>query len=390
MGAVVSTCHWADRCPELTRWVDRLCGFQPDKTLQAEVETQAEEISIPENAPAEGGSADGDPDESPDAYEAVIYEGGYKDGKRHGFGVLVRRCGSRYEGYFLDDAANGHGKFTHPSGDIYEGQWKYNKAHGVGKFIHADGSSYEGQWVEDVQEGLGREEWADGSLYEGTYKGGLKSGRGRFIWPDGSSYEGEFLENDIHGEGTYTWSDGKIYTGQWERNHMRGYGRMTFPDGRVHEGEYADDRKHGKGFMVWPDGRSVEHEWRDGKQVPGVGIIRDATNKALQDANDADPSRFRKTVSAGAPAATEAASASAAPAYDPRKTALAGGSQQGQGVSTKKSSKGREATGFRAFAKRSSLAAVARLTSLERSGSGKKRAAVASLFSSGRKKAGSA
>lgn len=45
-------------------------------------------------------------------YEGALSE----DGKRQGFGILIRPCGSRFEGYFVNDLANGPGKFTHPSG----------------------------------------------------------------------------------------------------------------------------------------------------------------------------------------------------------------------------------------------------------------------------------
>ncbi|CBZ50150.1 putative MORN repeat-containing protein [Neospora caninum Liverpool] len=293
MGSTFSSC----RCLEIDRLADYATEFRPGRKEDSHPGEQLDQRA-----------GDNASDSS-----RVIYEGEYKNGKRHGFGVLIRPCGSRFEGYFVDDAANGPGKFIHPSGDVYEGQWKDNQAHGTGTFTHSDGSSYEGQWVSDVQEGIGRERWMDGSSYEGNYKAGLKSGTGKFTWPDGSSYEGQFFQNDIHGEGTYVWTDGKSYSGkstapekanegaraletdaaarasraaknhvrQWFRNHMHGKGRMTFPDGRMHEGDYADDRKHGKGRLTWPDGRSFEGEWREGRQVPGVGVYRDGAGREI-------------------------------------------------------------------------------------------------------------
>ncbi|CDJ65536.1 MORN repeat-containing protein, putative [Eimeria necatrix] len=75
----------------------------------------------------------------------ATYTGDFKNGLKHGFGVLVRPCGSKYVGYFKDGVAEGQGKFIHPSGDTYEGQWKNSKAHGKGRFTHADGSYYDGQ-----------------------------------------------------------------------------------------------------------------------------------------------------------------------------------------------------------------------------------------------------
>ncbi|KAL8430137.1 hypothetical protein Efla_001801 [Eimeria flavescens] len=223
-----------------------------------------------------------EPEETTLVVGGVQYVGQVKGGLKHGFGVLIRPCGSRFEGHFKNGIADGEGKFFHPSGDKYEGQWKDNKANGKGKFTHADGSSYEGDWVSDVQQGEGVERWKDGSSYKGQYMGGMKHGKGAFMWPDGSVYEGEFLENDIHGFGTYTWSDKKKYTGQWVHNHMDGKGQMRLTDGRVYEGGYRYDKKHGKGKVTWPDGRWFEGEWLDGRQH-GIGCYFSADGRPVSE-----------------------------------------------------------------------------------------------------------
>lgn len=42
----------------------------------------------------------------------------------------------------MNNEANGKGKFTHANGDIYDGNWKNGKAHGYGIFIHHTGGRY--------------------------------------------------------------------------------------------------------------------------------------------------------------------------------------------------------------------------------------------------------
>ena len=42
--------------------------------------------------------------------------GELKNGQKHGYGVLIRPCGSKFEGHFKNGVAEGEGKFFHPSG----------------------------------------------------------------------------------------------------------------------------------------------------------------------------------------------------------------------------------------------------------------------------------
>ena len=45
---------------------------------------------------------------------------------------------------------NGHGIEHWIDGSIYEGEFKNGKKHGIGHFTWSDGSSYEGQFVEKI------------------------------------------------------------------------------------------------------------------------------------------------------------------------------------------------------------------------------------------------
>ena len=98
-----------------------------------------------------------------------IYEGQWKNGKRHGRGKQYWTDGSVYEGFWVNDMANVYGRLIHSDGDVYEGEWHDDKAQGKGLYIHKDGARYEGDWLEDKQHGFGRENWIDGAAYEGEY-----------------------------------------------------------------------------------------------------------------------------------------------------------------------------------------------------------------------------
>jgi hypothetical protein len=55
-----------------------------------------------------------------------------------------------YKGNFSGGNIDGLGKFEYFDGSIYEGNWKENKKHGRGKFIETNGESvYNGEWMND-------------------------------------------------------------------------------------------------------------------------------------------------------------------------------------------------------------------------------------------------
>ena len=49
-----------------------------------------------------------------------------------------------------DKPQNGKGTYTYPDGTVYNGHWKDGKRHGDGKYKNANGHEYDGDWVDDV------------------------------------------------------------------------------------------------------------------------------------------------------------------------------------------------------------------------------------------------
>ena len=108
-----------------------------------------------------------------------IYEGEFKDAKRHGQGTHTNKSGEKYEGEFKDGLYDGQGTLTFPSitdnPDIYRyqyvGEFKDGKRHGHGITTSAHfGSSGEGEWRNGKRNGQGTETESDGSKYIGEYK----------------------------------------------------------------------------------------------------------------------------------------------------------------------------------------------------------------------------
>ena len=67
----------------------------------------------------------------------MLYEGEWKDDKKHGQGKVTYSDGAVYEGEWKDGERHGQGKVTYSGGKgkVYEGEWKHDKKHGQGKLM---------------------------------------------------------------------------------------------------------------------------------------------------------------------------------------------------------------------------------------------------------------
>ncbi len=94
------------------------------------------------------------------------YTGEMKDGKKHGYGVLMWADGGRYEGEWKDGKEHGHGVMvwgpdTEWAGDRYEGGMENGKTHGRGTYYFANGDKCEGGWKDNSLSGTGKG-WTEG------------------------------------------------------------------------------------------------------------------------------------------------------------------------------------------------------------------------------------
>jgi hypothetical protein len=84
-----------------------------------------------------------------------LYEGDFKDGKRHGRGVGTFIDDTIYTGEFKDDSLTGKGVATYASGDKYVGEFKNGLRNAFGTYTHANGNVYVGQYKDGKRNGKG-------------------------------------------------------------------------------------------------------------------------------------------------------------------------------------------------------------------------------------------
>jgi len=147
-----------------------------------------------------------------------------------------------YTGYGYYDSSgalvpDGEGEMTREDhGDVYNGMWKDGKRHGKGTYtwrVECGSRYYEG----------GGSRW---SQKEGERKDGLEDrNKGKAThYCDRTFYEGEFQEGRRHGYGKETFSDGSYYEGDWKDDEIHGRGKwVNLPNSFLHSTVYVGDWK---------------------------------------------------------------------------------------------------------------------------------------------------
>ena len=77
------------------------------------------------------------------------YDGEWKNGNPHGFGISILSNGDKYIGYFKNGHMHGKGKLSKNNGAYYLGEFKNGKKDGKGEEYKADGRILEGTFKDD-------------------------------------------------------------------------------------------------------------------------------------------------------------------------------------------------------------------------------------------------
>lgn len=140
------------------------------------------------------------------------YEGGFKDGKKHGQGTYIfANSKEKYVGEWMEDMMTGEGTFTMREGHVYIGWFLDSKFHGKGTINFDNGDKYVGAFKDDTMHGKGTYTFGPsskkyaGDQYKGGYKNGMKHGKGTYVSADGSRFVGEYKDGLQHGQGTFTY-----------------------------------------------------------------------------------------------------------------------------------------------------------------------------------------
>ena len=140
---------------------------------------------------------EGDGEEEAKPAVVSMYSGNFKNGKKHGKGMLTYPDGARYEGNWHKDKRQGQGRYFYPNRDMYEGNWGNDQKNGTGTYTHAaDKSQFIGTWVNGAFV-EGKWQYADGGYYEGSFANGVPTGKGVYVMAGGSKVEGAYNKIEV-------------------------------------------------------------------------------------------------------------------------------------------------------------------------------------------------
>lgn len=152
----------------------------------------------------------------------AYYEGMWEDGQRSGKGHYRKSSTGGgayhsydYEGEWLHDQMDGQGVETQSDEcgihlstvtEVYTGGFRAGKRHGHGVIVK---DNFTGRF-------------SDGkNRFEGEFQEGKTVGRGVWKYANGDMFEGEFADyGNKHGHGVYTYKSGLKFEGEWEQNNF--------------------------------------------------------------------------------------------------------------------------------------------------------------------------
>lgn len=127
----------------------------------------------------------------------------------------------------VQDKKNGYYIEKYTNGSKYEGDFKDGIRHGRGIMTWKDGAKYDGEWKDGMRHGKGIMTWKTGEKYEGEFKNDERTGYGTYTWPETEKgylfkYVGYFKNGDMEGKGTGYYVGGGTETGIWKNGEFVG------------------------------------------------------------------------------------------------------------------------------------------------------------------------
>jgi hypothetical protein len=195
----------------------------------------------------------------------VKYVGELKEGKYDGKGFSARYSSAdgsltrSYEGDFIKGKYDGQGVYTGYSTtntmeSYYSGGWKDGNKEGYGMlvkyFLGKMEGYYIGNWKDDKKDGYGTDSTSYTYLYKGDFVAGNREGKGKLHW---ASYL-------VDGKG-----DILKYDGEWKDDKINGTGIEYDRTGKkIFEGMFSGDKRHGSGKEYAANGTITTGVWTNG------------------------------------------------------------------------------------------------------------------------------
>lgn len=196
-------------------------------------------------------------------YSQGYYDGFWKNGERHGYGLFDWDDSGKYIGFWEYDKMTGYGTYLGENMDMV-GEFKNGYLEGLGYIIEND------VWEQGVYNSSLLDEsysFIDNEVNIGCTAGDCNNKYGRMKWSNGDSFTGFFRNGNMF-MGTYLFDNGDKYTGLFNtQNEFHGQGRFFFENGEYYGGEWKNGEYYGRGYYHDKDYNQQIGEWRYGKLI---------------------------------------------------------------------------------------------------------------------------
>ncbi|XP_077393601.1 alsin-like isoform X4 [Festucalex cinctus] len=219
-------------------------------------------------------------------FKDAQYTGSWLAGRVHGRGTMRWQDGRTYTGNFKNGLEDGYGECMIPDkllnkAGCYQGHWRDGKIHGFGIYRYATGEVYEGCFNDGQRHGYGmlrsgKMDKTSSGVFIGQWVCDKRTGYG--VYDDitrGEKYMGMWLDDERHGSAVVVTQHGVYYEGSFRENKMSGPGLLVSDDDTAFHGEFSEDwTANGKGVLSLANGDTLEGhfsgEWSAGLKVDGV------------------------------------------------------------------------------------------------------------------------
>lgn len=196
------------------------------------------------------------------------YEGFWKNGKRHGYGLFQWDGSGKYIGFWYNDELDGYGCYLGTDKNLI-GEYRNGSMNGVG-YTHELKTD---KWVRGRFENyLVKDEYTfyDNKITTGCIAGDCNNKYGRYKWSNGDQFTG-FFKNGKMFMGTYLFASGDKYEGKFNSNNQfHGEGRFFFEDGAYYGGEWNSGKYSGRGYYHDSSYTQKIGEWRNGEFIKSL------------------------------------------------------------------------------------------------------------------------
>lgn len=255
------------------------------------------------------------------SFKRGYYQGEWKNGIKHGKGILVQFSGNTISGNWVNDQLIGetqyeyvnegdilfrtreNGSYTdnyklvYHNGTVLEGTTINGRLEGVVTFVFKDGTQkeiifkdddpeehegfikdgfayykrvengyYSGDWRNDKPHGKGG--FIGSIVYRGEWVNGVKEGQGYIYYGSNDTYKGGFKNDLRHGKGVLRFDKTKAYAeGIFQNNLLEGNGTFTLPSGEVLTGNLINGQFHGEVVTTDAEGNVTTSIYENGEEL---------------------------------------------------------------------------------------------------------------------------